>query len=89
MQRAFETIAFAKVSTSAKEAVELGYMTKKDGVILSRDHLLFAAKQRVLEVSKGYQRPQPRDNILLPGKGGYYALVSAVDGFRSQGVITE
>lgn len=89
VQKAFETIAFAKVSTSAKEAGELGYLTKKDGMTLSRDHLLADAKRLVIEMSRSYRRPKPRDDILLPGRGGYYALVSAVEGYRQQGTISE
>jgi len=89
VQRAFETIAFAKVSTSAKEAQEIGYMGRKEPIVFSRDRLLSEAKKTVLKISPDYQRPQPREDILLPGRGGYYALVSAIEGFRLQGTISE
>lgn len=89
VQRAFETIGFARVSTSAKEAQEIGYMTKKDRISLSRDRLLTDAKRRVVEMAKNYQRPVPREDIVLPGHGGYYAMVSAIEGFRLQGKISE
>ncbi|MBI2082061.1 MAG: 3-hydroxyacyl-CoA dehydrogenase/enoyl-CoA hydratase family protein [Deltaproteobacteria bacterium] len=89
VQKAFETIAFASVSTSAKEAQEIGYLTKKDVVTPSRDHLLGEAKKKVIEMSRSYQRPEPRRDILLPGRGGYYALLSAIEGFRLQGKITD
>ena len=69
--------------------MELGYLTGKDGITPSRDHHLGDCKRAVLALAKGYQRPVPRNDILLPGKGGYYALVSAIEGFRQQGVITE
>ena len=79
----------AKVATSAKEGVESGFLTKSDGITLSRDRLLSAARRRVLALSKNYKRPTPREDILLPGRGGYYALVSGIQGFRDQGLISE
>lgn len=89
VQRAFETIAFAKVSTSAKEAMELGYLSPTDTILFSRDHLLSGAKENALERAKNYQPSEPRTDLLLPGKGGYYALVSAIEGYRWQGIISE
>ena len=87
--KAFETIAFAKISTSAKEAQEIGYMKKSDGITLSRDHLIAAAKQDVLTLAKGYQQPKPREDILLPGQGGKTALLSSIRDARIKGQITE
>lgn len=89
VQKAFETIAFAKVSTSAQEAMELGYLDKKDGITFSRDRCLSDAKSKVIEMAQNYQRLSPREDILLPGRGGYYALVSALEGYRLQGTISE
>lgn len=88
-QKAFEAIAFAKVSTSAKEAVENGHMRKSDRISLSRDHHLSEAKQTVLELAKHYQPPKPREDIWVAGEGGAYALKSAVDGFLAQKQISE
>jgi 3-hydroxyacyl-CoA dehydrogenase len=44
-QKAFEAIAFAKVSMSAKEAIENGHLRKTDRISLSRDHHLSEAKR--------------------------------------------
>ena len=46
MQRVFETIAFAKVSTSAPHARELGYLRDVDGITMNRERLMTDAKQR-------------------------------------------
>lgn len=88
-QKAFEAIAFAKVSMSAKEAVENGHMRKTDRISLSRDHHLSEAKKTVLELAKNYQQPKVREDIWVAGRGGYYALKSAVDGFLAQKKVSE
>ncbi len=88
-QQAFEAIAFAKVSMSAKEAIENGHLKKTDRISLSRDHHLTEAKQTVLELAKTYQQPKPREDIWVAGRGGYFALKSAVDGFILQKKISE
>ena len=42
----FETIGFAKVSTSAADAQRLGYLRDVDGITMNRDRLLADAKAR-------------------------------------------
>jgi 3-hydroxyacyl-CoA dehydrogenase len=89
VQHAFETIAYAKVSSSAKEAQELGFLLPEDKIIMNRDHLLYEAKQMVLEmVRKGYQQPTPREDISVPGSGGRIALEVALKGLRLAGKIS-
>ncbi|MBI3540863.1 MAG: 3-hydroxyacyl-CoA dehydrogenase/enoyl-CoA hydratase family protein [Deltaproteobacteria bacterium] len=88
-QMAFQTVAFAKVSMSAKEARELHYLKDADRISLSRDHLIHDAKQDVLELAKNFVPAKPRDAILVAGGGGFYALKSAIQGFRLQGIISE
>ena len=88
-QKAFESIAFAKVSMSAKEAVENGNLRKSDKISLSRDHHLTEAKKTVLDLAKNYQQPLPHEDIWVAGRGGYFALKSAVDGFVAQKKISE
>jgi 3-hydroxyacyl-CoA dehydrogenase len=88
-QQAFEAIAFAKVSTSAKEAIENATMKKTDRISLSRDHHLSEAKQTVLDLAKNYQQSKPREDIWVGGHGAYFALKSAVDGFLLQRKVSE
>ena len=60
VQRAFETIAFATVSTSAAHAKELLYLREYDGITMNRERLMADAKSVALErVRAGYQRSQP------------------------------
>ncbi len=69
-QHRFLTIGQAKVSTSAYEAFDLGYLRKGiDEVIVSRAHQLAYAKQvALLMYEKGYSKPAPRKDIKILGK---------------------
>jgi len=89
-QKAFETIAFAKVSRSADEAKSLGYLLKTDTVILNNDQRIKAAKDRALSlIEEGYKPPTYRDDLKLPGAGGRTAIAMVVKGFKAQGKISE
>lgn len=88
-QFAFEKIGFGKVATSAKEGQEFYILLPEDGVTLSRDHHLQDAKNKVLELAKNYQQPEPNEKILVAGKGGQMAMLSAIQGFRLKGDISD
>lgn len=65
---AFETIGMAKVSMSAHEARGLGFLRETDAIVLNKDHLLDAAKRRVLSLAAaGYAAPLPREEIPVGG----------------------
>lgn len=89
VQKTFETIAFAKVSSSAAEAVKLGYLMPDDLIVMNPDHLIFEAKQLVLKLSEGYQPPEQATEIILPGEGGRLAIEASLDDFLKQGTISE
>ena len=68
VQRAFETIAFAKTSASAPDAQRLGYLRPTDAYTMNRERLLADAKDRALQrVREGYQPPVPRSAIPVGG----------------------
>jgi len=77
MGKAFENISMAKVSTSAAEAMELGYIRKSEKINMSRDQQIFEAKQLVLSlVATGYKPPRP---ALIPVMGeNFRGMVSAI-----------
>ena len=88
-QKAFETIGFAKVATSADEAKFLGYLLKSDTIILNNDQRIWTAKQKVLElINENYQPPEYRNDLKLPGAGGRTAMAMALKGFKAQGKIS-
>ncbi|MGZ3757200.1 MAG: 3-hydroxyacyl-CoA dehydrogenase NAD-binding domain-containing protein [Mucilaginibacter sp.] len=66
----FLAIGQAKVSTSAQEAFEIGYLKKgHDVVVVSQNRLLAEAKQHCLQMAdEGYVQPIPRTNIRVLGK---------------------
>jgi len=89
IQKTFETIGFAKVATSADEAKHLGLLKKNDTVIMNRDHLIKAAKDKAIELASGYAPPKYNDNLKLPGAGGRTAMAMALKGFKLQGKISD
>ena len=89
IQKTFETVGFAKIATSADEAKHLGYLKKNDTIVLNRDHLIQTAKDKALELADGYDPPEYRDDLKLPGAGGRTAMAMALKGFKMQGKISE
>jgi len=69
VQRVFETIGFAKVSTSGPDAHRLGYLRDADGITMNRDRLIEDAKADALARVSDYVRPQPRAAIRVGGSG--------------------
>jgi 3-hydroxyacyl-CoA dehydrogenase len=69
LRRTFETVAMAKVSTSAAEARRLGLLLPSDGTTMNRGRLLADAKARARELSAaGYMPPARRSDIPAPGE---------------------
>jgi 3-hydroxyacyl-CoA dehydrogenase len=57
MKPVFETIAMAKVGTSAEECRELGFLRREDGVSMNRDRLIGDAKEAALALVRGGYKP--------------------------------
>jgi 3-hydroxyacyl-CoA dehydrogenase/enoyl-CoA hydratase/carnithine racemase len=90
MKKAFETIATAKVATSAHEARSLGFLRNSDNISMNRERVLSDAKARALElVRAGYEPPQPRTAIPAPGENILAALKMGVHLMRQGDYITE
>lgn len=69
MKQAFETIAMAKVSTSAAEARSLHLLTEDDGITLNRERLLLDAKAAAAALAEaGYRPPVMRTEIPAAGE---------------------
>jgi 3-hydroxyacyl-CoA dehydrogenase len=68
LRQAFETIGFARVSTSAVDARRLGYLSEVDGITMNRERLIADAKARALaRVAEGYAPPPPQNAIAVGG----------------------
>jgi 3-hydroxyacyl-CoA dehydrogenase len=87
-REAFQLIALASVSKSAADAIALGYLRETDGITMNRDRLLFDAKQKALELAKGYAPPEEVEDMRLPGPSGAAALDMAVADMRKSGKAT-
>jgi 3-hydroxyacyl-CoA dehydrogenase len=69
LRRNFETVAMAKVSTSALEARRLGFVSGGDRITMNRERLLNDAKELARQIAgAGYEPPLPRNDIPAPGE---------------------
>jgi 3-hydroxyacyl-CoA dehydrogenase len=74
VQEVFQQIAFAKVSGSALEAKEMGFLDDDDRVVMNPDHLINAAKREVLDLADGYAPPVHHKAIYASGEAVRMAL---------------
>lgn len=74
LQRIFEQIGLAKVSTSAEEARQMGVLNPQDLVVMNREHLLAEAKREVLDMADGGYRPPLPEKIYAAGRDALAAL---------------
>lgn len=74
LQKTFETVAMAKVATSAVEAREMGFLDEEDRIVLGADHVLYTAKQEVLDLADGYTPPARGKNVYAAGRSAEAAL---------------
>src|SRR5690625_3376341 len=81
----FEKVAMAKVSTSAVEAKENGYLDDHDQISVNQDHLLHDAKQKVLSLAMNdYQAPK-REKIPVVGDAGYATMLLGAKSLQYDG----
>ena len=89
VQRAFETIGYAKVSTSAEEARRTGFLRPSDPVSMNRDRLIADAKATALDLARTYHPGAPRSDIRVMGESGLAALKMGIYLARKGGYISE
>lgn len=87
----FLTIAMAKVSTSANEAFDLGYLLKdKYTISMNRSRLIADAKEKALELADaGYTQPVRRTDIKVLGKFGLGMVYAGANTMKSGNYISE
>jgi 3-hydroxyacyl-CoA dehydrogenase len=79
VKKSFETIATAKVSTSAAEARSFGFLKPSDAITMNRERLLTDAKIKARALADaGYSAPAPRNDIAAPGVNALATLKLAV-----------
>jgi 3-hydroxyacyl-CoA dehydrogenase len=89
LQSAFEAPAQAKVTTSALEAREWGFLSEADPIVMNLDHLLHQAKEMVLHMDRlGYIPPAP-EPVYAVGYKGVAAMTMLLKSMRKGGFITD
>ncbi|MEQ1503181.1 MAG: 3-hydroxyacyl-CoA dehydrogenase/enoyl-CoA hydratase family protein [Myxococcota bacterium] len=74
VQKAFERIGLAKVSTSAEEARDMGFLRPTDRVVTNPDQLLSVAKQTAIGLVRGGYVPPRQRTVKVPGPTGRAAI---------------
>jgi len=90
VQNVLQTIGAARVSSSAAEARELGFLTDADRIVMNRDHLMAEAKEEVLELAAhGYSAPVREKNCYAAGRDVLAALKAGIYGMQQGAYISE
>jgi 3-hydroxyacyl-CoA dehydrogenase len=90
VKKVSETIAMARVSTSAVEARALGFLRESDPITMNRDRLIEDAKQTALAMAReGYVQPHPRNDIPVLGEPALAAIKLAIHMMIRGGFISE
>jgi 3-hydroxyacyl-CoA dehydrogenase len=89
VQKVFERIGLAKVSTSAEEARGYGFLRPSDRITLNPDRLIADARALALGLVKaGYAPPRQR-TVKVPGPSGKAAIDLFLYQMREGGYATE
>jgi 3-hydroxyacyl-CoA dehydrogenase len=90
LTRAFQTIASARVSNSAHEAMEIGFLPPGTPIVMNLDRRLYVAKEEALRLShQGYAPPPERNAIKVLGKSAYDRFEQMTRDQLASGSITE
>ncbi|PLT46001.1 Enoyl-CoA hydratase [isoleucine degradation] [Paenibacillus pasadenensis] len=87
--RVFETVGQAKVSSSGHDAKRLGYLRGVDRIVPNQDHLIYEAKQAVLQLAADGYRLPAEERIRIAGSEGKAALQLAAIGMHEGGYISD
>ncbi|MDF1580643.1 MAG: 3-hydroxyacyl-CoA dehydrogenase/enoyl-CoA hydratase family protein [Desulfuromonadales bacterium] len=85
----FQNIGMAKVSMSAAEMRDLGYLREGDSITMNFDRLLADAKQKVLALATNYRPGKPDEAIPAPGRSVAASIKSQLWNLSQGGFATE
>lgn len=90
LQNTFMDIATGRVATSAEEARDMHILRSGDRVSISKKRLIADARRTALDLAElGYQKPVPREDIRVQGKGGMALFLSGIYGMRRGDYISD
>jgi 3-hydroxyacyl-CoA dehydrogenase len=89
VQNVLLTIGSAKVSSSAEEARTFGFLSGSDRVVMNRDHLLFEAKQEVLDLAAAGYAARAPEVCFAAGRDVLAGLKAAIYVMQQGGYMSE
>jgi 3-hydroxyacyl-CoA dehydrogenase len=90
IKKVSETIAMARVATSAVEGREIGFLRQTDPISMNKDRLIEDAKQTALAmVREGYVPPHPKTDIPVLGEPALATIKLAIHMMIRGGFISE
>jgi len=90
LRNTYMTISTAKVSTSAAEAFDLGFLRRGDEIVVNSNRVIAQAKAVALELADaGYTQPVPKTNIKVHGKGALAMFKTGVFAMKEGKYISE
>jgi 3-hydroxyacyl-CoA dehydrogenase len=90
LRRVFDLLGQGKVSGSAVEARELGFLAAGDRIVLGRQRLLAEAKRLALDLAAaGYRPPAPGKTCYAAGAPALAALRIVIHQFKIGGYISD
>jgi 3-hydroxyacyl-CoA dehydrogenase len=88
-RKTFELIAMAKVSSSAEEAKQLGYLRDTDRISMNPNRLIDDAKELALSLVKDYQPGVPRTDVKVGGESAFALMKLGAWSMRQGGYISD
>ncbi|TWJ19851.1 3-hydroxyacyl-CoA dehydrogenase/enoyl-CoA hydratase family protein [Geobacter argillaceus] len=85
----YMNIAMARVSMSAAELYDMGFMRPGDGISMDLDRRIYDAKQRVIALSANYRPSTPLVDLKAPGRSVAATIKSQLWNMRMGGFISE
>ncbi|MCP5112374.1 MAG: 3-hydroxyacyl-CoA dehydrogenase/enoyl-CoA hydratase family protein, partial [bacterium] len=73
-EKAFQLIGLGRVSTSAENARELGFLAAADSISMNRERLVADAKRVALSLAPIHHQLHPRTAVPVGGKADYAKL---------------
>jgi hypothetical protein len=88
-KKAFELIAYARVSSSGEEARQWGLLRPQDAISMNPERLVADAKAAALALAPSWSPGAPRQDIKVEGEAGYALLKTGVYLAREGDYITD
>lgn len=90
LRNTFMTVSTAKVSTSAAEAFDLGFLRPGDEIVVNSNRVIAQAKAAAIELADaGYTQPVQKTNIKVHGKGALGMFMTGVHAMRQGNYISD